>query len=611
MCQTRGLALQYYNMANQQGFISKIRLVYAVMLIGAILLVMFAFRWQVVEAEKFSLEADGRSKESFIPAVRGSIYAADGTTLAYSEPRYDVYVWIPELIFREQKNIQTREEFTSKIGPLIDKTGEQLKQELDDVYKNGVRSIKIADAVTVEVRQKIIDLTVDADKDLPANNRRHITGYELVETSKRIYPENQLASQVLGLTKELDTGKTIGLGGLEAEWEELEPLEGIISGERDAHGNAIGISAEKTIGAQRGNSIYTSIDKKVQAVVEEKLKWGVEAYSAKSGSVVVMDPKTGTVIAMANYPTYDPNLREATDPAVYGNKAVSEPFEIGSIGKIFTMAAAIDMAAVTPNSVILQGHQGCEKIHEELEPVCTHDKLPQPPMPIKDAFALSDNIYFLHLAQLMDKQGFYDYLNEFGIGHSSGVDIKGESTGALLKEPVKWNVGDQAAYSYGHSYQVNLLQATSAIGAIANRGILMQPHAVTKVKRADGTEISLQPRAIRRIVSESTAQQMDEMMFQIYQNNIFWSERHYADLKNYKIAMKSGTAVIPLANGLGYSNDINATYAGYDASPDHTFVMLVRLERPVGALASMNSRIVWLEIFRSIKDYLGVRRIGE
>lgn len=597
-------------MAKQQAnFLFKLRMVYTIMFVMAGFLVVYSFRWQLFDAERFAAEAAGRSADQRIPSVRGSIYASDGTTLAYSEPRYDVFIDIPELLLRETQEIQTRDEFVSKVAPLIDKTPEQLKIFIEEQYEQGIKYVKAQTSITVETRNKLNALKVDADEKLAENQRRKLTGVSLQETSKRIYPEGQLAAQVLGLTQQLDSGQTVGLGGIEGEWQELEPLEGVVSGERDARGNAIGISAERTIAAQRGNSIYTSIDKKLQQIIEDKLKWGVEAYSAKSGSIVIMDPKTGEIKAIANYPTYDPNLRETTDPEAYGNKAISEPYEIGSVGKIFTLTAAIDTNTVEPDSVILEGHEGCEKILDDLEPVCTHDKLPQPALPIKEAFARSDNIYFLHLAQKMPKELFYKYMINFGITRSSGVDIKGESTGVALTEPSRWNVSDQAAYSYGHSYQMTLLQATAAVGAVANYGVLMQPHVVTKVERPDGTSIEMDPTPLRQTNSRETTVLMDEMQFQIYKNNIFWSERHYNDLRNYKIAMKSGTALIQ-RNGV-YTRDINATYSGYDASPDRSFVMLVRLERPQGSLASTNARVLWLETFRAFKDYLGVRRIGE
>ncbi|MCA9379164.1 penicillin-binding protein 2, partial [Candidatus Dojkabacteria bacterium] len=547
--------------------------------------------------------AFGRSQQEEIPALRGSIYAKDGTTLAYSEPRYDVYVWLPELQYRELKGLQTRADFTEKVGALTDYTGEQLAQYLEEMENNGVRWIKIAGQVTVEAREKIMNLTVEGD------SGAKLAGYDFIETSKRIYPEGSLASQTIGLTNQDDDGNTIGLGGIEGEWDgNLEPIAGYLSGERDAKGNAIGISTERTIESVRGNSIYTSVDKHLQQIVEQHLKWAVETYNADSGSVVIMDPHDGSIMALANYPTYDANLRENKDASAYGNKAVSEPYEIGSVGKIFTLSTAIDLGVVTPDSVIIQGHNGCESISDDLLPVCTHDKLPQPPMPIKDAFALSDNIYFLHLGQLIEKQDFYNSLQKFGIGHASGVDLQGESFG-YLKDWEKWNIADVSAYSYGHSYQINLVQATAAVAAVANGGVLMQPHVVQKVVQADGTEIDFEPQVINRVIKPETAALMSSMMYVIYQNNLFWWEHQYDDLRSYNIALKSGTALIP--DKYGYTNEINATYAGYDANPEHTFVMLARLERPDGSLASMNTRVLWMEIFRDIKDYLGVKRLGQ
>jgi len=439
-------------------------------------------------------------------------------------------------------------------------------------------------------------------------------GIDMTFTSRRIYPEGRLGSQILGLSSILESGETLGQGGLEGEWDGyLEPQIGFIQGETDAVGNAISLASEKTIEAKRGSSIYTTIDKTLQNVVEEKLKWAVDAYEAKSGTVIIIEPSTGYILAMANFPDYDPNLREEKDTSVYGNQAVSEPYEIGSVGKVFTLASALDAGIVKPQTVILEGHAGCEKIHEDLQPVCTHDKLPQPAMSIKDAFALSDNIYFLHLGQLIEegeKGLFYSYLDKFGIGKPAGIDVAGESFGYLLDWEY-WNVGDIAAYSYGHSYQANAVQVISAVATVANYGTRMQPRIVHTVLEADGSEIDFKPRPVEQVVSRDTALQMDEMMHVIYQNNLFYWEHYYDDLRNYKIAMKSGTALIPNDTG-GYSNRINATYVGYDASPRRTFAMITRLEDPaVGNLSSQNSRHLWLEIFKEIRGYLGVPRIGE
>lgn len=575
------------------------------MFVFAGLLVVFSLRWQLVEAGRFSQFADQRYRDDVIPALRGTIYAADGSTLVYSERVFNVYVYMPELEFFESRGLQTRTEFTDKLAPLLDSTGEKLREVIDKYASQGTRWIKVGSEISVEKTEQMDELKRDKDGG-------KLIGQFLEPTSKRIYPEGRLASQVLGLVTVRDKGKTVGSGGIEGAWDgSLEPLEGFIFGERDALGNAIATASEKTIEAKRGSSIYTTIDKQIQNAVQENLKWAVETYEAESGSVVVMDPKTGEVMAMANYPDYDPNLRETKNPEAYGNPAVAEPYEIGSVGKIFTLATAIDAGVVEPSSVILEsGHLGCEKIHDDLEPVCTHDKLPQPPMAISEAFALSDNIYFLHLAQMINKEVFYNYMRNFGIGSRTGVDLDGESS-APLKDWESWNVADVSAYSYGHSYQMNLLQAASGVAAVANYGVRMEPHFATKLVDSDGKERVFVPTAVEQVLDPSTTYLMDEMMYQIYKNNIFYWEHHYDDLRDYKIAMKSGTALIPRTDGLGYTNDINATYVGYDASPDRKFILIVRLERPVGALASQNARVLWLETFRDIKDYLGVKKIGE
>lgn len=565
----------------------------------------------MVEASKLSAQAS-RYKDETIPSLRGTIYASDGSTLAYSQPKYDVFVWMPDLQFAERKGGQTREELTRKLAEIIDKSAESIGKSISDLSSDGVGWIKIADNISVEQREKILTLTRDVDNDKTVGTRRFLSGINFQPDSTRIYPEKRVAAHIVGLTNVVGDRKLVGVAGLEAEWDKyLNPREGYVTGETDARGNAVGLAAEKSKEAIRGSSLYTSLDKRIQEAVQERLKWAVEYYGAKSGGVVVMQPKTGNIMALANYPDYDPNLREEKDPAVYGNKAVSEPYEIGSVGKIFTLSAAIDQGVVTPDTVVIQGHNGCEKVLEDLDPVCTHDKLPQPPMPIKQAFALSDNIYFLHLAQLMQPETFYDYLVKFGVGRKSAVDIYGESSGTELTDWREWNKSDQAAYSYGHSYQMNLVQVASAVSAVANDGWFMQPHLVTKVVDGDGREVDYVPTALRQIVKEDTVKQMDEMMYQIYKNNIYYWEHQYDDLRNYKIAMKSGTALIPIP-GIGYTNKINATYAGYDASPDASFTMIVRLEDPkYGSLAGQNARVLWLEIFRDIKDIIGVKRIGQ
>jgi cell division protein FtsI/penicillin-binding protein 2 len=597
----------------------KIRLVYTIVFVFAGLLALFALRWQVIEAEKFGKYANARLQVQKIPALRGTIYAADGSTLAYSEPLFNLFVYRPWLAEAQNLKLHDQAEFVRKLAPMIDTTPEELNRLLNNSFNADppVWWIKVAEGLPLETGEKIKALTIDKDVALKEPNRRKLRGYDLLLTTRRVYPEGRLASQIVGLTEVIDTEdtlKTVGRGGLEQEWNELlEPRIGFISGEVDAKGNAVGFAAEKTKEAIRGSSIYTAINKRVQKSIEEKLEWGIEKFGATSGTIVVMEPTTGYILGIANYPTYNPNSRETADQSAFGNKAVTEPYEIGSVGKTFALAAALDLKVVTRDTVLLpQGHKGCEEITKELPPVCTADKKPQGPMNMADAFRKSDNLYFFHLAKKMRPQDFYNYLRAFGVGKPSGIDLYRGGDPGSIKDYKRWNIADISAYSYGHSYQVTAIQATTAIGAIANRGTRMKPQILTKVVEPSGKIIEYRPEAVETVISKETAALMDEIMHNVYLKSINPGEYHYYDLKNYYIAMKSGTALIPDVKTKKYTGEYNGTYVGYDASPDHKFVMLVRLERPkVGDLSIYNARILWLETFAAIKDTLGVRRKGQ
>lgn len=591
----------------------KIRLVYLFAFVGAIILGSFALRWHVVEAAKFTNLAEARSRSEAIPALRGTIYANDGSTLAYSQPRYNLYIYYRDLQFAEEKGLQTREEFVDGVAPIIDTTPERLNKLLEEKIDAGIYWFRIAEAITISEGERIQNLTREKDKDLDVDERGKLQGYTLIPTYKRIYPENKLAAQVLGLTKINEDNfevETVGQSGLEGEWNGiLEPLEGYVGGEVDALGNVLGLASEETIEAKRGSDIYTSIDKRIQREIEYQLAKGVRDYEAASGSIIVMEPRTGAILAMANYPTYNPNSRSQENSDAYGLKAVSEPYEVGSVGKTFTLAAAIDVGAAKPSDVLLpNGHEGCMFLIEGLADVCTADKKPQPAMPLNEAYRLSDNLYFIALAEKMKKRDMYEYLSKFGIGRVTGVDVSGESIG-YLKDWQDWNRADVAAYSYGHSYQANLLQVTAGYAALANYGVRMQPHFVTKVVEADGTEKIYEPTAIERAVSKKTVLKMDSMMNEVFLSNVpYWDQ----DLTQYRIALKSGTALIPYRDRAGYSSEVNTTYIGYDASPDRKFVLAIRLDSPqIGDLSSENTRYVWMNTFRAIKDIIGVRKQGE
>lgn len=594
----------------------KIRIIYIFYFSFAILLVIFSIRWQIVRSAEFREIAQSRIVSSEINSQRGTIYAADGTTLAFSEPRFDAYIWVKGIETLEDWNIQTREEFLNKVAPIIDKTPSELETLIRVNQENTTDSpdwIKvdyfvIAESITPEQREALLDIRTDKDENI------FVRGLEFEQTSKRIYPEDRLASHILGLTT-VNKDKVVGTDGLEGQWNGiLNPTKGIEIKESDAVGQAVASSLTQTIEPKPGSSIYITIDKKLQKIVEEQAKVAVERYEAEAGTIVVMDPKTGEIMALANFPDYNPNTRDEDNIEVFTNRALSKPYEIGSIGKVFTLAAVIEEGMVEKDDLIVpNGHDGCVFLTDDLGDLCTWDKKPQGPLKADECLIKSDNVCFFELSKMLEEDTFFSYLNRFGAGQKTGIDIIGESNG-FIKDPASdelgWNIADVAAYSYGHGYSMNVMQAISGISAIPNNGIRMQPRFVSRIERPDGEIERFDPVALNngeRILSERTSRVMGEIMHDAYLSNIPDWEGWYHDLRNYNIGMKSGTALI--ATPFGYSDDVNVTHVGFDMSEERSFVMLVNLEKPKDKqLSYYNSRIMWLDTFAAIKDHINVPR---
>jgi cell division protein FtsI/penicillin-binding protein 2 len=568
-------------------------------------MILASFRWQIIEGSKFSELIKRRSYSSVLDSQRGAIYFSEGATMAYSEPRFDMYIWLGDLEFFEQRGIQTREEFIAKISKVIGVNELEIKLKFSEFELQNIKWFLIAKDLTKEQHDALISLKSDK---YPSHT---LSGYVLDAVPKRIYPEGRLASHVVGLTNVIDK-KLVGVGGIEGAYNGvLNPIKGIVRAEKDAIGQTVASSLALTIEPRTGASVYTTIRKNLQEVLEIKLKEGVEKYEAKSASAAIMDPKTGEILALANFPDYDPNLVRQEDIIGLTNSAIIRPYEAGSVGKLLTVASGVDLGLFKADDIVIpDGHKGCESINPDLPPLCTWDKKPQPPMNVRDCFAKSDNICFYHMAKMMNRRDFYNYLIGFGIGNSSKIDIGlGDSIG-LLKDPIDWNVGDVAAYSYGHGYQVNLIQVLSYTATVANHGVRVQPRVAKKVVRSDDVEVMMNPIVEQRVLSVESASQVTDMMRYNFSLAIANNEYHYFHLKNYDIGVKSGTALI--AENGGYTGDINASFIGYDASADRTFAMVVWLERPKipagDLLAYYNVRPLWLDIFDSVKNILRVPR---
>jgi cell division protein FtsI/penicillin-binding protein 2 len=584
----------------------KLRLLSVGIAVFFIAVVVFIYRWQIKDHAYFMALASSRMVQKEIPSIRGSIEASDGSVLAYSEPRFNIYVYMDEkqgLLAAENAGRQSRSEFLEKVSGVLDIEEEDLKENLEKDSK----WIKIAEKVTKETRDDLITIPSNVDAEV------FLDGINYEDTSIRVYPEETLASHIVGFVGKNDFGEEYGASGLEQYFDGiLKPQAGISSLETDSNQNVIALSDIDLRQSRRGATIKTTIDKNIQVKVEKLLKEGVEKYMARSGTVIVYDPRTGEVISLANYPDFDPGeYFNVEDSSVLGNIAVTNPYEIGSVGKVYTMSAAVDQGKVNPQTVVIDGHDGCQEIIEK-KIICTYDKKPQGALTATEAMIKSDNLALFSTAEMVGEKRLANYLEAFGLGEKTQIQLSGEDSG-YIKDGDKWNEADLAAYSYGHSYFQTTMQATAGLGVLANDGKRMEPMIVKELIESDGTVRRYEPKVIEKVLKPESTETMAEILYEVYKHNLSYDSK-YDGLEVYRIGMKSGTALIPYTalnppkSKPGYSDEVNATYIGYDASDKNTFMMLVNLSEPQTQpkLSYNNARKLWLDIFIEIKDDLGV-----
>jgi cell division protein FtsI (penicillin-binding protein 3) len=573
----------------------RIRIVYIGFIVFLLLIVAFLFRWQILEYDRYRVLANQRVRDSQLASLRGSIFASDGSPLAYSVPVYDVYAYRPEIEFAEELLRQTREEFLWKVSQVLEIDEDEFRDKLST---NIVYTV-VAREISVEKKEELEALVSDRDPE------RKLEGLHFEPSEKRIYPDGTLAAHVIGFVGKNTLGDDIGRNGIEGYWNgDLAWKRGFIIEETDSFGNQILTGKYEPIFPKLGRSVRLTIDRGLQEIVEKKIEEGVKRWDAKSGTVVVMDPRTGAVLAMADYPTYDPNTYwEQTDYSVFKNKAVGDPYEFGSVGKCFTASAAIDLDVVNPDTIIFEHHEGCVHVLEEKE-ICTASKEEAGPMDLTDVLAYSDNIGAFFTAEKVGEENFYNYLREFGMGVKTNVGLSEEST-SLLKEGKTWNRADLAAYSYGQGYSATPIQIVSGISSIPNKGMRMQPYIVSKIYDEEEV-IEIDPQVASRPLSRESAMIVNEMLTEVFDRN--GSKWEFKELNNYKLAGKSGTASMLDISGLRYSEDqVNVTFIGWDASDNPKFIMLMKLEEPTGAPYSVKSvQPLWMETFLEIKDFVGV-----
>jgi cell division protein FtsI/penicillin-binding protein 2 len=506
---------------------------------------------------------------------RGEIFIQDlksqqEVPLAINKEFEHVYA-VPRLIPEEE-----REELAKQLASLLDLNKEVILNRIsktDDPYE------PLKHKVDKEVAQQIKDLGVD--------------GIRLSPETWRYYPAGSLASHLVGFVG-LSDEKKIGQYGLEGCYEdELKGQLGFLVGEKDIAGYWIPTVSQKLQPAQDGSKLILTIDQNIQFRAEKELEQMVKRWSAEGGTIIVMEPSSGAIRAMANWPNFDPNqYSQVENINVFLNPSIQKIYEPGSVFKPITMAAALDTGQISPESLYYD--DGLVKIGGYT--IRNVDGKKYGWQTMTQVLEKSLNTGAVFVQKQLGNQAFREYVQAFGFDRTTGIDLAGEISGNISNLFIDREINFATA-SFGQGIAVTPLELIVALGAIANQGKLMRPFVVEKIIRADGTEQIIQPQVINQVVSPKTAIQLTRMLVSVVENGY----GRPAQVKGYDIAGKTGTAQVPDPEKGGYSDKTIHTFVGFGPAFDPKFIILVKLDNPQGIRFAADSVS---PVFKRLAEYL-------
>ena len=405
----------------------------------------------------------------------------------------------------------------------------------------------------------------------------NLPGIYLSPENYRFYPSDELAAQVVGFVGS-DGNQNRGMYGIEAAWEgALRGTDGTLTQEGDSRGRWIPVTDQQVKPAQNGADLVLTINHTVQFEVEKILSNALTQFQADSGTIVVMEPKTGKILALANEPSFDPNNYSTTqDISTFSDPAVSEPYEPGSVFKIFTVAAGLEEGKITPTTTYTDmgvvHAAGYDITNASTDPA--HGYGVQTMTQVLDR-SLNTGVIFIE--NLIGNKTFADYVSRFGFGQKTGIDLPGELAGNTHNLDNPSTTINFYTSAFGQGVTATPIQLAAAYGAIANGGMLMKPYVVDSVRYADGHEDVTQPQEVRQVVSAQTAQTASQMLRDVVMNG----NGKRADVPGYLVVGKTGTAQVAKAGGGGYQDGVTVgSFVGFAPMNDPRFVVVVKMVNP-------------------------------
>lgn len=616
-----------------------------IIMIIVVYTVFCIFKVSVKESSKWQSLANSQQLTSTsVAASRGTIYDSQGQVLAQSATVYTVYsdnamLW-NHINAKDDKIAELKEE----IAKTDDKEeAEKLTEELaatlnaDDMEKEVVKFMSDVLGMSQgdffelikdgKVRYNILKKEVeksDADKIENFMTENDLDGIRCDPTSKRFYPQNSLAANVIGHTNYEDTG----IYGLEAYYDEyLKGVDGRIITAADKYGKEIPYKYKQSYDAQDGDSIYLNIDMNIQYYLEKALEASVEEnLPSERACGIVMNPNTGEVYAMATNYSYDPNdpaaitdaqtaktlaglaedSKEYTDTRLnawitqWKNKAISELYFPGSVFKVITGSSALEENAITLEDTFYCGTQIV--VPGRSEPIHCWSTTDHGYQTIQDAMTNSCNPAFIQIGQKLGVEKFYQYLKAYGFTEQTGIDLPGEAS-SLTRDGDLMTLVDLASESFGQTNKITPIQMITAYSAVINGGYLVTPQVADRIIDCNGNVVKdLQPVIKRQVISEEVSAQMREIL----ENVVNTQQGSNAYIQGYRIGGKSGTSQKLDIDPTG-QKDYVASYCAFAPADDPQVIVLVMIDDPQGGkfYGSQVAAPVCTQVLADVLPYLG------
>jgi len=498
-------------------------------------------------------------KEWIVQPKRGAVYDRGNEPLALSMESQSVYV--------RPHRLQHLAEVSASLADILKMKRAEVSQKL------------ASQKPFVWIKRQISPVEAERIQAL------RMDGIGMYIEPTRYYPQGELAGQLLGFVNR----DSEGLEGIELKYNEyIRGAAGSAVSERDALGRRVLVEGVEGLRVPPGSDVHLTIDSPIQHLAEKELEGTIRKYRAKAGVAIVVDPATGEVLALANYPTFDPNKATQQSADQRRNRTVTDSFEPGSTFKTILAAAALEEGVVGKDDLFY-----CEMGKYLYAGRWIHDTHSHGWLPFWKILQVSSNIGFTKVADKLNKDRYFRYISKFGFGQVTGIDVPGEVPG-LLRKPETWAGIDLATHAFGQGLSTTPIQMVMAYAAIANGGILMRPYVTGKVVSPQGEVlVENQPHIVRRVVSEKTAKLLASMLRDVTNEGGTGTE---AKIDGFEVAGKTGTAQ-KAEHGSYSAKKRVSSFVGFVPADNPRLVSLVLVDEPEG---NVYGGIVAAPAFRNI-----------